>query len=245
MRTHKTKRANLTFKIPLLCIVSLTFSLLLSGCARTVDLRRLDLESQKHCPENMMYIGNGTFMMGNNYVSDESPTHEVSLDPFCIDKFEYPNIRGSRPEVGLNYIEAQEKCVNSGKRLCTETEWEHACRGNLNNLYPWGNEVSYTNCYIGRIEKYKTGSYDFCYSEFGVFDMSGGVWEWTSDWYASYPGRINSFSEVGIKRVLRGGYWLSTFDPATCTSRFPLEYHKKDIQTIGARCCKSLEPTEF
>jgi formylglycine-generating enzyme required for sulfatase activity len=213
------------------------------GCVNnSVDLNGTKQKDSK-CPEGMIYIPAGAFIMGNDSVADQSPSHQVTLEAYCIDKYEFSNVRGSRPVNGLNYYEAEEKCLNAGKRLCTESEWEHACRGNGNNIYPWGNKEDFSRCYIGEIGKFKSGTYDMCYSEFGVFDMSGGVWEWTSEWYESYPGKLNSFSEIGSKKVLRGGYWLSSFELATCSSRFPMTVNTKDIQTIGFRCCKSIDDT--
>ncbi|MBU1626799.1 formylglycine-generating enzyme family protein [bacterium] len=232
---RSSRESKLLFKNIFVLIV-LTFFI---SCSMRVDTRRLDQESKNFCPENMMYINMDTFVMGRDSESDESPAHNVSNEPFCIDKYEYPNIRGSRPEIGLSFLEAQELCTKQGKRLCTEAEWEGACKGPKNNLYPWGNNQDNTLCYIGRINQYKTGTKDFCYSDLGVFDMSGGVWEWTSDWYQSYPGKVNPFSEIGNKRVLRGGYWLSSFEMVTCSSRFPLTPETNDIPTIGTRCCKS------
>jgi len=225
----------------LILLFSIFYLSALSACVSKPYTRKSEAENKKHCPDDMILIKKRTFIMGYNAVPDESPAHEVMVDSFCIDKYEFPNIRREHPEVGLNFFDAREKCLNVGKRLCTEAEWELACRGPKNNLYPWGNKINHRVCYIGRIDNYKTGTFNSCYSDYGVYDMSGGVWEWTSDWYKSYPGKVNSFSEEGIKRVLRGGFWLSSFDPAMCTSRFPLEPETNNITTIGTRCCKSLE----
>jgi len=237
-----SKRRNLSkfYKINKICIIFLLTSML-SACVYNIDLRKLNQESKNYCPENMMYVNKDSFMMGSNNLSDESPIHEVSLEPYCIDKYEYPNNYGKKPEVGLSFFKAQELCISEGKRLCTEAEWELACRGPDNNNYPWGNQKDISKCYIGKIDDHRSGTYDYCFSGFGVFDMSGGVWEWTSDWYASYPGKVNEFDEIGMKKVLRGGFWLSSFDSAKCSSRFPLEPETENIPTIGARCCKSVE----
>jgi formylglycine-generating enzyme required for sulfatase activity len=224
-------------------LILMTFIIFIS-CSIQIDTKKSDQENKNTCPDNMIYIDVDSFEMGSNIDPDESPLHKVSNTQYCIDKYEYPNFRGAHPETKLSFLEAQELCVKQGKRLCTEAEWEQACKGTKNYIYPWGNTLNYSKCFIDRIDKYKTGTYGYCVSEFGVFDMSGGIWEWTSDWYQSYPGKVNSFSEIGNKRVLRGGYWLSSFEPATCSDRFPLNPETNDIPSIGTRCCKYLETTQ-
>src|SRR5258707_10573231 len=57
---------------------------------------------------------------------------------YCVDKFEYPNKEGERPEVMNNFPQAQRKCAALGKRVCTETEWTMACEGPEYKPYPYG-----------------------------------------------------------------------------------------------------------
>ena len=48
---------------------------------------------------------------------------------YCIDKYEWPNVAGERPEVMNRFHQAQVKCAAVGKRMCTESEWSFACEG--------------------------------------------------------------------------------------------------------------------
>jgi formylglycine-generating enzyme required for sulfatase activity len=57
---------------------------------------------------------------------------------FCIDKYEYPNKEGVRPEVMNDFPHAQRLCAAQGKRVCTETEWTTACEGPEYKPYPYG-----------------------------------------------------------------------------------------------------------
>jgi len=56
----------------------------------------------------------------------------------CMDKYEWPNIVGERPMVGMNYNEAEGMCRGVGKRLCTAEEWTKGCEGEENWPYPDG-----------------------------------------------------------------------------------------------------------
>ena len=96
----------------------------------------------------------------------------------------------------------------------TGKEWERAARGGLENKeYPWGDNKSWARDYANYSE---TGGKDKWDKQtalvgslkpngYGLFDMSGNVWEWCDDWYDSdQAGRIRK-----IRKVLRGGSWLS------------------------------------
>jgi formylglycine-generating enzyme len=109
------------------------------------------------------------------------------------------NINGldNQPVVHIAYEDALAYCKWSGKRLPTEAEWEYAARGgNLNTIYYWGDNANQLNLNANTWEgnfpisntlkdgyelRAPVGS--FKPNGFGLFDMSGNVWEWTSDWY--------------------------------------------------------------
>lgn len=131
---------------------------------------------------------------------------------------------------GLNY------------RLPTEAEWEYACRAGSTSPYPWGDEIRGDRCNFAdanaaslpwRDEKVNdgfavtspVGSYPA--NAFGLYDMTGNLWEWCADWYgdkyyaespASDPP--GAPSNRNMCRVLRGGSWMNA--AGFCRSSFRL-----------------------
>ena len=142
------------------------------------------------------------------------------------------------PVVQVSWFDAKAYCKWAKKRLPTEAEWEFAIRGNLRNaIYAWGNEAvdtgkPKTNSWQGAFPK-KNFLRDNFYNSapvksfqcngFGLYDMTGNVWEWCNDWYDSNYYRsvldgtknpkgpmkgYDSDDDKAQKRVLRGGSFL-------------------------------------
>jgi formylglycine-generating enzyme required for sulfatase activity len=147
------------------------------------------------------------------------------------------------PVVHVAYQDALAYAKWAGKRLPTEAEWEFAARGGLSGaLYPWGNEFReggrwMANTHQGHFPDRDTAEdkhpgvgpvAQFPPNAYGLYDVAGNVWEWTSDWYTpNYyaelasagtaarnpqgPGASFDPDEPGVmKRVHRGGSYLCT-----------------------------------
>lgn len=121
--------------------------------------------------------------------------------------------RQDHPVMQVSARDADAFCVQYGMRLPSEDEWEYAARGGEGRRYPWGDEAPRTgdssranlgtvDCCAadetdGFLRTAPVGSYPAGVSPFGLHDMAGNVWEWTS---SPFPGRA-------AFRVLRGGGW--------------------------------------
>ena len=160
------------------------------------------------------------------------------------------NGRAKHPVVQVAYNDAVAYCGWQGKRLPTEAEFEYAERGGLDRKrYAWGDEFMphgkyMANTFQGHFPDTNTRSdgyratapvASFPPNRYGLFDMSGNVWEWTSDWYRpdyyailakegavalnpSGPPDSYDPDEPGIKkRVQRGGSFL-------CSDQYCLRY---------------------
>lgn len=170
---------------------------------------------------------------------DEHPKHKVRLETYFIDQYEVTNSQyqefvaatGSRPpedwERGripqgrenypvtfVNWYGADRFCRWKGRRLPTEAEWEKAARGADGRDFPWGNEFDPTKANTGDTgigDLAPVGQFEAGKSPYGVYDMSGNVWEWTADWYKPYPGSDYMSEAYGEKyKILRGSSWGGT-----------------------------------
>jgi formylglycine-generating enzyme required for sulfatase activity len=108
-------------------------------------------------------------------------------------------------------------------RLPTEAEWEYACRAGTTAAYSTGDTL--TSAKANYKTKSPTPVGSFALNPWGLADMHGNVWEWTSDWYGAYRDtaaeNIDPHGpESGDKRVIRGGSWYFDADSARCALRY-------------------------
>jgi formylglycine-generating enzyme len=101
---------------------------------------------------------------------------------------------------------------HNGWRLPTEAEWEYAARAGEEMLYAGGNELDDVGWYAknSRGQAHAVGQKRP--NSWGLYDMSGNVWEWCWDWYGSYSSAKKEAPkgpEEGQERVFRGGSWFN------------------------------------
>jgi len=188
------------------------------------------------CPAGMVFIPAGKASIGSSADDPmrnfgELKLQTVEVNAFCIDLFEYPNAKGKKPTVGVSFNDAKNLCKKRGKRLCSEVEWEYACKGAGNRRYPYGNQYSAESCNTKDAQGNdrplaESGSFSACRSPFGVWDMSGNLSEWTDTPFA--PG--------APAMTFKGGSSLRPDWATRCAARSSGQpgMRKEDL---GFRCC--------
>jgi hypothetical protein len=187
----------------------------------------------------MAFIPPGTLRVGTPAdraprVADEEPAGQpVEMGGYYMDLLPYPNEAGAIPTTNVTRDEAEQLCAGKGKRLCTELEWERACKGPENVAYEYGDTYRAAVCGTGvsgeEAARRPSGEHAACKSGFGVADLHGGVWEWTdSPW-----GRGSKDRSLG---VLRGGNAVAGELVARCANALGRSTTKRST-TMGLRCC--------
>ena len=177
----------------------------------------------------------------------------IALD-FCIDVFEYPNQKGARPPVMVDWYEAMGFCAAQDKRLCYESEWTAACEGPDEHPFPYGLERSAEKCNIDntwitpelslvyssdpnksaaelkRIDQsVPSGHKPGCVSAYGVHDLTGNLDEWT---LADHDRP----KEKAVFAALKGGAWghvRNACRPVTTSHEPEFRYY-----FVSFRCCR-------
>jgi hypothetical protein len=152
----------------------------------------------------------------------------MPMSAFDIDAYPYPNDAAKVPLTGVSRDDAAKLCEARGRRLCTELEWEHACKGPANTRYEYGDRFDAKACPAGLAPPPASGAFERCTSGFGVHAMHGFVWEWTaSDWKRG--------GEAG-KAALRGGHGNAPYAHMRCSGSRAEDPATK-AAAVGFRCC--------
>lgn len=157
----------------------------------------------------------------------------------------------THPVVYVDFWEAIAFCQFVGGRLPTEAEWEYAARGGRpDDVFPWGSgyspELARGSGEMSEVEQWEGTApvKSFPPNGFGLYDMAGNVWEWTSTVFKPYPYRGDDGREdLGSKasRVLRGGAFLNAPRHLRTSSR-KYDPPLSADSTIGFRCARDVAP---
>ena len=206
-----------------------------------------------HLPAHKVYI--------DSFYIDKYEVTNAQFQKYCEEtNAEYPEYWGmeefhsgpdfpDHPVVGISWSEARDYAEWAGKRLLTEAEWEYAARGGLiDNNYSYGPESDTSKAnYAVKGQKRKgcvpVGSYPP--NGFGLYDMTGNVVEWVSDYYdknyyKNSPNKNPSGPEDGKFKVIRGGGWHSGPYCTRVCFRNALRAGWRDI-AVGFRCARDVE----
>jgi len=197
----------------------------------------------------VVVIPAGPFLMGEKLETVELPEYRIAKYPVTnADYFRFIEATGHRPPdhwlrnrsyppelarhpvVFVSWESAIAYMDWRGARLPSEAEWEKAARGPDGRAYPWGNEFMAENCNTSESGTEGTRPVDTHLSgqsPYGVIDMAGNAWEWTSTYYQANEQW----------RVLKGGAWdYKGIKDTRCAFRV---YFRPDFRNgaVGFRCC--------
>jgi len=217
----------------------------------------------------MILVAGGTFQMGSVVNASEQPVHNVTLNSFYLDAKEVtvaqyrtfctatarsmPTLTppwgwlDNHPITVVNWNDATAYAQWAGKRLPTEAEWEFAARGgNLTHGYTYsGSNTLGDVAWYGSNSGARTqGGGTKTPNELGLYDMTGNVWEWCSDWadmgyYSVSPSVDPKGPSTGMDRVLRGG----SYGESVSNCRVAYRNWNKPVLVLyelGFRCAKDI-----
>ncbi len=210
--------------------------------------KQLDREIIGNDGAPMVLVPEGDFFYGSD--NRRLSLFDFYMDKFEVTTAQYAKFLGSmektgqgtwqalvplsdwqKPVVGVAWIEAEAYCRYYGQRLPSEQEWEKAARGTDGRKYPWGNDeptrrhANFNNCceFWNYDALFNVGSFEDGKSPYGIYDLAGNVYEWTS---SDHHART---------KVVRGGAWMNAASSLQSSVRgwhFPGDSSEHD----GFRC---------
>jgi hypothetical protein len=210
-------------------------------------------------PGGKFWVGS---QQGEGFAHDEAPRFLTDLPDFCLDVTEVTSSdyakcvergncaapgqhgrlcnfgrseRADHPINCVTWTAADAFCKAEARRLPSELELEYAARGGDRYLkYPWGDASP-----DGRACWKHPGTCpvkSFAPGAFGLYDVSGNVWEWGLEWYGAYPWPPDS----GYSRVYRGGSFSRRFEKWMHTRLRNRLAPNKSGAHLGFRCALTL-----
>jgi formylglycine-generating enzyme required for sulfatase activity len=165
------------------------------------------------------------------YCPDGMELVSVGASRFCIDRYEWPNKKGTPPRSFISLYQAMDSCVFAGKHLCTSDEWTLACTGPYGWRYPYGAAYEPHACITQDTAARPSGTKVECRGYFGVYDMAGNLAEWTNTKSSRNPQFYN----------VKGGFWESGPRSGCFDVRYSY-YPQNRHNPVGFRCCKEALP---
>lgn len=191
----------------------------------------------------MVLIEKGVFIRGNNAQgsNDCRLEKEIFISQFYLDIVEVSNLqyekfdpdhKRSKKSLGdtmpvanvswhdaMKYCQWRSKATNTQYRLPTEAEWEKAAKGNQDIRYSWGNLYDPSQGAVGLNTQTAVTVKSFLSNSYGIYNLSGNVWEWCMDWYSQdyyeiSPDRDPEGPPQGTFKIVRGGSFR--FDEKAC-----------------------------
>jgi formylglycine-generating enzyme required for sulfatase activity len=166
------------------------------------------------------------------------------------------NIEGlqDHPVVHVAFGDALAYAQWAGKSLPTEAEWEYAARGSLEGAeYAWGDEFMpggqvMANNWHGAFPHQRQSAFErtspvasFPVNGFGLFDMIGNVWEWTTDWWSDRHS-VDAAKSCCMPHNPHGGPEIQSYDPALPQIRIPRKVVKGGSYLCAPDYCRRYRP---
>ncbi|MCP4134831.1 MAG: formylglycine-generating enzyme family protein [bacterium] len=170
---------------------------------------------------------------------------------------------GKKPNVAVGWWDGLELCKKiSNKKvvysLPSEAEWEKAARGGLHGKrFPWGDEPARDRADWDRFREYSIKpSKTFAPNSYGLYAMTGGVWEWVEDWYdaeyyteSSFKNPAGPEPKTAKEKILRGGSWADCIEACTVSFRMARgigkqaedKWYGSGSPNVGLRICRKAQ----